>query len=46
LSEVNTKGSQTFSQSISDEDKEKRYLGWKKAVERSLGWAEATAEDD
>lgn len=46
LAEVNTKGSQTFGQKITDADKEKRYVGWKKAVERSIGWAEATAEDD
>ena len=46
LAEVNTKGSQKFTQSIDGADKEKRWLGWKRAVERSMGWAEATAEDD
>ncbi|KIJ55610.1 hypothetical protein M422DRAFT_41547 [Sphaerobolus stellatus SS14] len=46
LSEVNTKGSQKFTQSVSHVDKEKRWVGWKRAVERSIGWAEATAEDD
>ncbi|KAF8576472.1 glycerol kinase [Ramaria rubella] len=46
LSQVNTKGSRTFTQSIMDEDKERRYKGWERAVERAKGWAEATAEDD
>jgi len=46
LSEVNTKGSQTFSQRISDEDKQKRYAGWQRAVKRSMGWAEASAADE
>jgi len=45
LAEVNTKGSRTFTQNITDEDKEKRYQGWQRAVERSKAWA-TTAEDN
>jgi glycerol kinase len=41
LLQVNTKGSRTFTQSITDEDKERRYKGWERAVERAKGWAEA-----
>ena len=46
LLEVNTRGSRTFKQEITNEDKEKRYKGWKRAVERSKGWAEVTTDND
>lgn len=46
LSQVNTKGSRTFTQSITNDDKERRYKGWERAVERAKGWAEAAADDN
>ncbi|KAF8523603.1 hypothetical protein JB92DRAFT_2883279 [Gautieria morchelliformis] len=46
LLQVNTKGSRTFTQSITNEDKEQRYRRWEKAVERAKGWAEASDDGD
>lgn len=45
LAEVNVKGNRTFEQSISNAEREKRYKGWQRAVERSKNWLETTSED-
>jgi glycerol kinase len=46
LSKVNVKGGDTlFKPSITEEEREKRWKGWKKAVERSRGWEEGVEED-
>ena len=40
LSEVNTKGSLNFEPGMPEADREKRWKGWKRAVERSRAWEE------
>ena len=40
LSEVNTKGSVNFEPGMAEAEREKRWKGWKRAVERSRGWDE------
>ncbi|KAI0690300.1 glycerol kinase [Cytidiella melzeri] len=40
LHEVNTAGSQTFEPQISQEERDKRWRGWQRAVERCRGWTE------
>ena len=44
LREVNTAGSQTFKPQIGQEDRDKKWRGWQRAVERCRGWAEVTEE--
>jgi len=39
LKAVNTEGVTTFKPAISQEDAEKRFARWEKAVEMSKGWA-------
>ncbi|KDQ06361.1 hypothetical protein BOTBODRAFT_39646 [Botryobasidium botryosum FD-172 SS1] len=38
LAQVNVRGNTSFSPQIGEEEREQRWLGWKKAVERSKGW--------
>ncbi|KAF8074908.1 glycerol kinase [Lyophyllum atratum] len=38
LSEVNTKGSTEFAPNMAEEERQKRWEGWQRAVERSKGW--------
>ncbi|KAG8934100.1 Glycerol kinase [Tulasnella sp. 418] len=45
LEKVNTKGSKTFKPSLTEEDMETRWIGWKKAIQRSRGWTEAYESD-
>ncbi|KAF9531703.1 hypothetical protein CPB83DRAFT_848581 [Crepidotus variabilis] len=40
LGEVNTKGSKVFEASMTDNEREKMWEGWERAVERSRGWEE------
>ena len=40
LAEVNTKGSLNFEPSMPEPEREKRWQGWKRAIERSRGWEE------
>ncbi|PIL25251.1 hypothetical protein GSI_13140 [Ganoderma sinense ZZ0214-1] len=44
LAEVNTKGSTSFSPSMPEADREKRWVGWKRAVERARAWEEGKDE--
>ena len=44
LAEVNTKGSTTFEPSMPERERERRWAGWKRAVERSRGWEEGKDE--
>lgn len=44
LSEVNTKGSLEFTPSMPEPEREKRWQGWKRAIERSKGWEEGVDE--
>lgn len=44
LAEVNTKGSLEFTPSMAEVEREKRWQGWKRAVERSKGWEEGVDE--
>ena len=44
LAEVNTKGSTSFSPSMPEVDREKRWVGWKRAVERARAWEEGKDE--
>jgi len=44
LKEVNTKGNVVFKPSIDDDERNKRWNGWNKAVERSRGWTEVIEE--
>ncbi|CAL1715600.1 unnamed protein product [Somion occarium] len=44
LSEVNTRGNTTFVPGMPEEDREKRWQGWQRAVERSKGWEVGVAE--
>jgi len=41
LSKVNTSGSETFTPTTGPEEREKRYKGWNRAVERAMHWNEA-----
>ncbi|KAI0343003.1 glycerol kinase [Trametopsis cervina] len=45
LHEVNTTGSQTFKPQISQEERDKKWRGWQRAVERSRGWTEVEDEE-
>jgi len=45
LSKVNTRGSTTFKPTLSEEERERGWKGWKRAVERSKGWEVFAAED-
>lgn len=45
LEHVNTQGNRIFKPSITEEDREERWRGWKKAVDRSKGWAEDYESD-
>lgn len=38
LKRVNTAGSRAFSPHISDEEREWKFAGWNRAVQRSMGW--------
>jgi glycerol kinase len=44
LREVNTAGSQTFEPKMSQEERDKKWRGWQRAVERTRGWAEVVEE--
>ncbi|KAH9933511.1 glycerol kinase [Fomitopsis serialis] len=44
LSEVNTKGTREFNPVVDEPLREKKWLGWKRAVERSLRWEEGVDE--
>ncbi|TDL23979.1 glycerol kinase [Rickenella mellea] len=44
LDHVNTRGSRTFEPAMKEEDRERMWHGWQKAVERSKGWDEAPDE--
>ena len=44
LSEVNTKGTREFKAAVDESFREKKWVGWKRAVERSLGWEEGVDE--
>jgi len=43
LKEVNTKGNREFIPNIPEAQREKKWQGWQKAVERSRGWEEGVA---
>ena len=45
LHEVNTAGSQTFTPQISEEERDKKWRGWQRAVERCRGWTEIDEEE-
>jgi len=45
LEHVNTKGNKTFKPQMSEQDREERWRGWKKAVDRSKGWTEDYESD-
>lgn len=42
---VNTKGSATFTPKLSEDEREKGWAKWKKAVEKCRGWDIAVEED-
>ncbi|KAI0675939.1 glycerol kinase [Trametes maxima] len=44
LAEVNTKGNAEFKPSMAEPEREKRWQGWQRAVERSRGWEEGIDE--
>ncbi|KAI0734034.1 glycerol kinase [Fomitopsis betulina] len=44
LAEVNTKGTREFKPAVDETFREKKWLGWKRAVERSLKWEEGVDE--
>ncbi|TFK85720.1 glycerol kinase [Polyporus arcularius HHB13444] len=44
LAEVNTKGNLEFAPSMPEDAREKRWQGWKRAIQRSLGWEEGVDE--
>ena len=44
LAEVNTKGNLEFAPSMPEEARERRWQGWKRAIERSKGWEEGVDE--
>ena len=43
LAEVNTKGCSEFKPSLEEKDREKRWAGWQKAVERSKAWEDVVS---
>jgi len=45
LKEVNTKGSTEFKPALEDAEREARWKGWQRAVERSKGWDVGMSED-
>lgn len=45
LKKVNTAGAETFSPQISAEERDMRYKGWEKAVQRSMRWNEDAEVD-
>ena len=45
LGKVNTRGSTTFKPMLSEEERERGWKGWQRAVERSKGWDVFAAED-
>ena len=45
LNEVNTSGSRTFNSKLDLKERELRWKGWQKAVERSREWDEGLEED-
>jgi glycerol kinase len=45
LKDVNTKGSTTFSPKLSEDEREKGWTKWKKAVEKCRGWDVPVEED-
>ncbi|KAI0769147.1 glycerol kinase [Trametes elegans] len=44
LAEVNAKGKFEFTPSMPEPEREKRWQGWQRAVERSMGWEEGVDE--
>ncbi len=44
LHEVNTAGSHVFKPQLSEEERERKWRGWQRAVERSRGWTEIDEE--
>ncbi|KAH9951162.1 glycerol kinase [Amylocystis lapponica] len=44
LAEVNTQGNVNFSPGMEEPEREKRWQGWKRAVDRSRGWDEGVDE--
>ncbi|KAI0333931.1 glycerol kinase [Cubamyces sp. BRFM 1775] len=44
LAEVNTAGTLDFTPSMPEAEREKRWQGWKRAIERSVGWEEGVDE--
>ncbi|KAG0699900.1 hypothetical protein DFH29DRAFT_808338 [Suillus ampliporus] len=44
LTEVNTKGSRTFNPRMPEEDRDKGWTAWLRAIERSKGWDEGVSE--
>lgn len=44
LHEVNTAGSQVFKPQTTQDERDKRWRGWQRAVERSRGWATVDEE--
>ncbi|KAJ3480702.1 hypothetical protein NLI96_g8162 [Meripilus lineatus] len=44
LAEVNTRGDTKFEPGMTEAEREKRWKGWQKAVERSKGWDEGVDE--
>jgi len=44
LAEVNTQGTTSFNPNMPEDEREKRWKGWQKAVERSKGWEEGVDE--
>ncbi|KAI0337711.1 glycerol kinase [Trametopsis cervina] len=45
LHQVNTAGSQTFEPQISQEERDRKWRSWQRAVERSRGWMKDESED-
>jgi glycerol kinase len=45
MAEVNTKGSTEFKPSLQEAEREIRWEGWKRAVERSMKWEEGNDGD-
>lgn len=44
LKDVNTKGSTSFTPSMAEDEREKRWKGWQRAVERSRAWESGVDE--
>ena len=44
LAEVNTKGNLEFAPSMPEDARERRWQGWRRAIERSKGWEEGVDE--